>query len=338
MKILITGLGSIGQRHYKNLVSLGYKVAVYRSGKKNSPHQEKFLQEQLDLGNKVEEFFDLKDALEVVDPTVVFVTNPNSKHIDIALQAAKAKKHLFIEKPLSYNLQGLEELSKITEEHNLKVMIGYNLRWHPLLAKMKTLLSEGAIGKPLAASIEMGEYIVDWHPWEDYLDSYAPYKDDGGGAVLCFSHDLDYLYWFFGLPKKIYAVGGKITPLGGDAEDMVKAICSYDGLIVDIHLDYWQRPKKRIFEIIGTQGTLLWNYDTGVLQMTSRDEVGRSENYYVPGSFERNDMFIEEVKSFISAIESRVDSPIGLKQGTDVLTFALMIKDSIGFNSTTEHN
>jgi predicted dehydrogenase len=229
-------------------------------------------------------------------------------------------------------MDGLEELKALAEKKNLKIMIGYNLRWHPLLKKMKAMVANGDIGQPISAHIEMGENIEDWHPWEDYRQAYAAYKNGGGGAVLCFSHDIDYLYWFFGLPETIQAIGGKITPLGGDAEDMVKALLEYKNkFIVSLHLDYWQKPPKRFFEIIGTTGKITWDYYTKNLTLVSRDNNIAPIVYPLSDTFDRNDMFIDEIKDFIFALKNEKEASVPLQEGIDVLEISLKIKEQIGF-------
>jgi predicted dehydrogenase len=332
MRFLICGIGSIGQRHYRNLKSLGHEPALFRvGGGANTSFVDKFLSEEQSSGRKVNIYHDFNEAINDFKPAAVFITNPNSKHMETALLAAGAGQNIFIEKPLSHNRDGLEELKSLAEKNNLKIMIGYNLRWHPLLKKMKLMLENGDIGRPVAANIEMGENIEDWHPWEDYRQAYAAYKN-GGGAVLCFSHDIDYLYWFFGMPEKIHAVGGKMTPLGGDAEDMVKVLMEYrNKFIVSLHLDYWQRPPRRLFEIIGTSGKITWDYYARNLILVSRDYNTTPVVYSVPDSFDRNDMFIDEVKDFIFAMGNEKDVPIPLREGIDVLEISLRIKKRIGF-------
>ncbi len=333
MRFLICGIGSIGQRHYRNLKSLGHELALFRTGGgANAPFIDKFLSEEKSAGRQVKTYYNFQEAINDFNPDAVFITNPNSKHMEIALMAARAGRNLFIEKPLSHNREGLDELRSLIEEKNLKVMIGYNLRWHPLLKKMKLMVEDGEIGQPICANIEMGENIEDWHPWEDYRQAYAAYKNGGGGAVLCFSHDIDYLYWFFGMPQTVHAVGGKITPLGGDAEDMVKALLEYTNkLIVSLHLDYWQRPPKRFFEIIGAKGKITWDYYAKNLTLVSRDNNSVTKEYTVPDTFDRNDMFIAEIKDFISALNDERDVPVPLQEGIDVLEISLGIKKQIRF-------
>ena len=332
MRFLISGIGSIGQRHYRNLKSLGHELALFRAGGgANASLIDKFLSEEQSSGKQVKTYYNFNEAIDDFKPDAVFITNPNSKHLETALLAARLGQNIFIEKPLSHNRDGLEELKALAEKKSLKIMIGYNLRWHPLLKKMKTMIASGDVGQPLSAHIEMGENIEDWHPWEDYHQAYAAYKKGGGGAVLCFSHDIDYLYWFFGMPEKIQAFGGKITPLGGDAEDMVKALLEYKNkFIVSLHLDYWQRPPKRFFEIIGTEGKITWDYYAKSLTLVSRDNKDHI-TYTVPDNFDRNDMFIDEIKDFISALKNENKSPVRLQEGTDVLEISLKIKEQIGF-------
>ena len=93
--------------------------------------------------------------------------------------------------------------------------------------------------------------------------------------------------------------------MGGDAEDMVKALLEYKNkFIVSLHLDYWQRPPKRLFEIIGTKGKITWDYYAKNLTLVSRDNGIAPFMYTVSDTFDRNDMFIDEIKDFISAVNN----------------------------------
>ena len=333
MRFLICGIGSIGQRHYKNLLSLGHDAAFLRSGKNtgyNSEFVDVFLKDQKLAGNTVEEFFDADEALNTYNPDGVFVANPNAMHACTALQMARAGKHVFIEKPVATSLEGLDELTDIVERKNLTVMIGYNLRFHPLLAKMKNMLTSGVIGTTLSAHVEMGENIADWHPWEDYAASYGPWKEKGGGAIFCFSHDIDYLYWFLGKPEEIFSVGGKLTPLNGDAEDIAKALWRLpSGAVASLHLDYWQRPHRRSFHLVGTEGSLLWDYEAKTLTHISHAEGASEEVWNDPETYDRNDTFIDEIQNFITAIESGSSSAIPLQEGIDVLEICLEMQKNM---------
>ncbi len=326
MKFLICGIGSAGQRHYGNLQKLGHELALFRSRQHTTPFIDQFFEEQKKNGQAVEIFHDLERALRVFKPDGVFVTNPISSHVHTALTVARAGCHLFIEKPVSHTLEGIDELKDLMLKNSLRLMVGYNLRFHPLLREMKALCDGGAIGKLLSAHAELAENIDDWHPWEDYRDSYAAYKSGGGGAVFNFSHDIDLLYWFFGMPRRVFAVGGKLTPLIGDVDDMTKSVLEFrDGSIASLHLDIWQRPPRHWFEVIGTEGKLLWDYYDESLILISRDKPPIKKVWHNPAGFERNDMFVDEVEDFIRAIQDNREPLITLDQGAEVLNIALEI-------------
>lgn len=327
MKFLITGIGSIGQRHYRNLRKLGETVAVVRSGGPGKPNRS-FVQEFLDReareGRQVIQYFDLDEAIASFHPDAIFITNPNHLHFDIGLRAARRGLPIFFEKPLVHEQWHATEIRKAIS--NSPVMVGYNLRFHPLLRKMKDLYDGGAIGAAVAADITVGENIADWHPWENYLDTYAPYTKTGGGVLLCFSHDIDYTYWFFGKPSNIQAAGGKITPLGGDGEDMVKSLWEYEnGPIVSIHLDYWQRPPVRRFSILGDRGGLHWDYHSRTLTMDYHD-ARAPQVFTLPVDFDRNDMFIAEARHFIECMKTGEEPLISFEQGADVLDICMHIR------------
>jgi len=310
MKFLICGIGSIGQRHYKNLQALGHEVAVYRSGEGgyNEEFIKKFLTEEYDAERSILLFTDFYMALTDFDPTGVFICTPNHAHLELAIAAALHKKHLFIEKPVSHNLDGLNTLRAVCKENLVVTMVGYNFRFDPVL---KCLMDTSLGGQDLLwADIEVHENIADWHPWEEYQDSYACWKNRGGGVVLCYSHEIDMIYLMFGKPNKIHAVGGKVTPIHGDAEDMVKVLFEYpNNFIVSLHMDFWRRPANHRVTLHRLLGPQTWEYS------------GRVQD--------RDEMFVREVQEFISAIKEKRESSIPLSQGRDVLEICLEIKSQI---------
>ena len=120
---------------------------------------DKFLSEGQSSGRPVKIYYNFNEAVEDFKPNAVFITNPNSKHLETALLAAKSGQNLFIEKPLAHHRNGLDELKELAKKKKLKIMIGYNLRWHPLLKKMKLMVTNGDIGQPISANIEMGKIL-----------------------------------------------------------------------------------------------------------------------------------------------------------------------------------
>ena len=188
MKILITGLGSIGQRHARNLRTiLGDRAELIAWRTRN-------LELPPELSGAVRQVPDLAAALSE-QPDAVFITNPSSMHLPVAQAAADAGCALFIEKPLAHTWEGVERLIQTVERRGSVAMLGYQMRFHPGLRRLKTLLHAGAIGRTVSARLDFGEYLPDWHPYEDYRESYAARRSLGGGVLLSQIHEFDYLCW-----------------------------------------------------------------------------------------------------------------------------------------------
>jgi len=293
------------------------------------PFIQKFFDEERDLGHHAPQVFTtMDDAISSWNPDALIIATPNNLHLENAQLGLAHNLHLLIEKPVAISEDGLDGLIAEAEKRNVVTMVGYNLRFHPLLQKIKEMVDSKVLGTVLSVDVEVGENIVDWHPWEDYSKTYAPYISGGGGSLLCFSHDIDYVYWLFGTPSSIEAVGGKLSPLKGDAEDIVKTVWSYsDGLIAGLHIDYIQRPKVRTLKIVGTKKIIEWDaYSSLVVwdQITSE-----KEEFTPPVGFERNDMFKDELADFIHAIQTGEETRTPLSQGCAVVRIVEEIKSKL---------
>src|SRR5262249_50073259 len=160
----------------------------------------------------IEVFGKLDDAWhDGVD--VAFITAPTRLHIPLALQAAEHGCHLFVEKPLADCLEGVERFLETVKERNLVTLVGCNLRFHPGLIQVKRLLEEGAIGRVIAARVEVGQYLPDWHPQEDYRQGYSARRELGGGVILDAIHEIDYVRWLLGEIVAVACFGGKLSRL-----------------------------------------------------------------------------------------------------------------------------
>lgn len=326
MKFLICGLGSIGKRNLENLEKLKIScenILIFRTNKGTKDFGDKLLESHNHLHPV---FINLKEALNQ-KPDVAFIMNPTSLHIPAALEAANAGCHLFITKPLSNSLNGMEDLKQKVKDNHLTAYVAYQLRFHPLLRQIKHWLDEKKIGKIISASAELSERVTDFHPWEDYRISYASRKDLGGGPVLSFSHEIDYLYWLFGKPKWVFGAGGKLSDLEIDVEDISVSIIQFPNVLVSLHLDYLKRPAKRFLEIIGEKGRIYWDYFGKKADLIPLE--GEPITIEEPANYERNTMHIEELKHFLDCVNNKKEPSVGLDEGEDVLKICLAIKESM---------
>jgi predicted dehydrogenase len=275
-------------------------------------------------------FSDLNQAL-AEKPEIAFVCNPSSLHIPVALACVRSGCDLFIEKPLSDSLQGTAELVRAAEEHDAVVMVGYQLRFHPCLRKLAEVIGSGKLGNLLAVRATIGEYLPNWHPYEDYRQMYASRADLGGGVILSQIHELDYLYSLFGIPARVYALGGKWSNLEIDVEDTASTLmeCSIGGrpLPVHLHQDYLQSPPSRSCEVIGDRGRAIMDLHALAVTVFTRGNPAPDVHRYE--GFERNQLFLDQVKHYMECVQSRTRPIVDVRDGLQSLRMAIAAKRSI---------
>lgn len=330
-KFLIAGLGSIGRRHFRNLIALGQRdIVLLRSHRSTLPDDEL-------TGYPLET--DLQQALQKHRPDAVIVANPTALHLDIAIPAAAAGCHILLEKPVSHSLEGLDVLRETAAESGSRILVGFQFRYHPTLNKAREVVGSGAIGQVLAAHAHWGEYLPNWHPWEDYRDSYAARADLGGGVIVTLTHPLDYLRFIVGEIASLWSFNGHLSLLEMDVEDAAEIGLRFaGGAVGGVHLNLFQRPPTHRMEIIGTRGTLRWDNADGFLRFdrmpadfgtySSNPPAAETEIFAPPEGFERNHLFLAQTRHFIDVVQGRADPLCTLADGIQALRLALAAKES----------
>jgi predicted dehydrogenase len=306
MKFMIAGLGSIGRRHLRNLQAVGEKdFLLLRTHRASLPDDEL-------AGIPVET--DLGAAL-AHKPDAVIVSNPTALHLDVAIPAARAGCHILLEKPVSHNMERIAELRAVAAQSGSRILVGFQFRYHPGLREIVDQLQAKAIGDPVSARAHWGEYLPGWHPWEDYRKGYSARADLGGGVVLTLTHPLDYLRMLLGEVSALWAFAGKLSNLELDVEDTAEIGLQFaSGVIGSVHLDYVQRPPRHQLEIVGTLGTIRWDFASGDVNVYHPEEESW-RNYPAPYNFERNDMFLTQVQHFREVVKGTVAPACTLEDG-----------------------
>ena len=343
VRLLLVGLGGIGQRHVRNLRMLlgteadliAYRVRGHSPALTDVLSVEPGIDPAEKYGLRV---FSSLDAALAERPRAALVCNPSGLHMPIAIQAAAAGCGLFIEKPLSDTIDGVGTLANTVAAHGSVGLVGYQLRFHPCLRRLKAILDEGLVGNVLAARFQVGEYLPGWHAYEDYRQMYASRSDLGGGVVLSQIHELDLVYWLFGMPKQVFAVGGHLSDLEVDVEDTSSALleCRVDGrpLPVHVHQDYAQRPPARTIDVIGDAGKIAVDLRESTLTRFAADgAVG--EVLAIP-DFQRNSLFLDEMRHFLACLDGREQPEVDLRDGLMSLRIALAIKQSLASGGLAE--
>jgi len=335
-RCLFVGLGGIGQRHLRNLRTLlgdSVEVVAHRvRGERQTLDDNLQVVPGVDLEQKygVSVCSDLQQAL-ASRPVVVFVTNPSSLHVPVALEAARQGCHLFIEKPLSHSLSQVSELATVCEARKLVTCVAYQLRYHPGFLRLQALLSEGVLGKLLSVRAEVGEYLPGFHPYEDYRRMYASKSSLGGGVTLSQIHEIDYLCALFGTPRRVFSMGGQVSSLEIDVDDVAVSLLEFprnDGgsLFVELHQDFVQRPAQRSVTVIGERGRLVWSLSGRSFEHC--DEAGKVLERQSYVEFPRNQAFLDELANFFGCVIRGEPCTPSVREGALSLQVALALLTS----------
>lgn len=303
LKGLIIGCGSIGERHLHNLLSIGIKNMIIYD-------KDEFRVNQLSKKYNVKKSTDINSALSF-EPNFTFICTYPDSHLKIANQCLNANSHLFIEKPLASELNGVERILKQAESKNLQIAVGYNMRFHKGLIILKEYLKRSAISKPITIFAEWGNNIKQWRPGMNYTNHYVLKK--GGGIILDASHEYDYVRWLLDDEiKSVYCKTGKTTAIKTETEsNAVITLTFKKGAIANIILDYVRPQYERRCHIIGEKGDLKWEYKPKLQSWKKYDSKANAKvtlnllnGKKLTKNFvsKTNEMYIDEAKSFINSI------------------------------------
>ena len=290
-KILIAGCGSIGKRHAQVLSELGVKdLTVFDP-------VEKQREELISLVPHAKPVSDYAQAL-AQKPDGVFILSPTRLHLAMAEQALEAGCHVFLEKPLSDSMAGVDRFCELVANSTRKVMVGFCFRYHDGVLRAKELLEKGDIGRIVSIRAMMGEHFPDIRP--DYKSLY--YAKQSGAFELI--HDLDLAIWLSGQPvEKAFGVYGPFSDIGIEAPDTVELLLKFIGdTVATVHLDFFQTPRRRELELIGTEGTAKLSFGSWDEYTLSVFRRATNQTVCYTAPTQRNDMFRAEDLEFLKAI------------------------------------
>jgi predicted dehydrogenase len=242
------------------------------------------------------------------------LAGPATHRLDQATEFAAAGVHLFLEKPIATTLDGLDDLMSVLTARSLTAGVGYNLRFSGVLVAAKYLVDVGTIGALRWARAEVGQYLPDWRPGEDYHSLVSARRVLGGGALLELSHEFDYMNWFLGPPESAFGRCTQVGDLGIDVEDSVDALVRYPPNVeASIHLDFLQRPSVRRARFVGAEGAIDVDLLTGDIVTRHATREPSVSRHPSPTVAETYDL---QAADFIAAVETssqpRVTVPSGV--------------------------
>lgn len=297
-KILIIGFGSIGEKHFKVLNKLSYKteILVYTKRKKL----------KINFTNSLYKVIDF-------NPDFIFVcseTNRHLNHIEFINKHFR-KKIVLIEKPIFHkNIN--------TEFKNNLYLVGYNLRFHPVILFIKKKIKKL---KTFSVKISCSSYLPDWRPNRDYSKTYSSIKKAGGGVLLDLSHEFDYLQWLFGKITKIEKIYiDKISNLKINVEDISIILGKIKKIFFNININFFSKVNERIIIIDAANYTIKGNL------LESKVEIfNKNKNYTYNFSKQSMLSYLSQDRNLLS---QNFKNFCNLKRGKELLKLIEFIKNA----------
>lgn len=288
MKIGLIGFGSIGQRHYANLLRYSRQIVVFSK------------RSDLETSQVVGDWETFKEKGPY---DVIFITNETFKHIPTLNKCFALKpRAIFMEKPLSHDTKGLATVSRLIRQQRVSLWVGYNFHFFKPFLYIKKVLESGALGKLYYVRASIGQDLRTWRK-RDYRHNYSNSRHQGGGVVLDLVHDINYPAWLLGdtlIPAA--AVVRKLSQLKIDTEDCAETVLlgKKSGVVVTVHQDYLRVPRKQAIEISGSSGSLEWDSISNTISIHTTTKVAHHTIIS-----ERNEMFVSELKFFIDQVQKK---------------------------------
>lgn len=302
MRFLVVGLGSMGKRRVRNLQALGHTALAGFD-----PRQDRLDEAASKYGIKTYASFD--NALEQFVPDTLIISTGPSLHMGYAMPAASKGIHCFIEASV-VDGDCIAQLCEQLKGTKVVIVPSCTMRYYPGPIKIRELISEGKIGKPLNLNYLTGQYLPDWHPWEHIQDFYVSKRETGGGREIV-PFELTWINEIFGYPQPLACVKDKLTEMDADIDDIYHCLLRYpEGMLANITVEVISRPQAtRELHILGSEGRLVFSSEENCVryirvgdQDWSRIPLG--EGTIEAGYINPEEPYISEMADFVKAVEA----------------------------------
>lgn len=317
-RILVVGCGSIGERHVRCFLRTGrVRVAACDI---NADLLKKVAGEY-----QVSAFPDVKEALAAERFDGVVVCTPAHTHIEFALLALHAGAAVLIEKPLSTSLSGVSELKAEAARLKQFVAVAYVLHFAPSLAGAREFLRQGALGKPLQASVVAGQHFPTFRP--AYREIYYNRHDTGGGAIQdAFTHLANAVEWLIGRTENVFCHAAHLALDGVSVEDTVSVTARNGTALVSYSMNQFQAPNETTLQIHCERGSVkieLHEQRWGVF----RHGAENWENHAAPVTH-RDDLFVAQAEAFLDGMDGKPNPLCTLDDAVQTLRVNLAALES----------
>jgi predicted dehydrogenase len=327
MRFLIVGLGSMGKRRVRCLRALGYQHIFGFDARADRRQEavEKY---------GIEAFDDFAKAFDRARPTALIISVPPDVHHEFVQAAIERGVHFFVE--ASVLDTGLERAIEQVKRAGIVAAPSVTLWFHPAIRMIAKIVADGELGAISNAIYHSGQYLPDWHPYERVSDFYVSRRAVGGGREIV-SFELGWITKLFGFPRSVAAnVGRTITiPGAEEIDDTYNCLLDYGSFFATLTVDVVSRYATRVLLVNGTDKQLRWDWDWGTVKIydpttrawDTRDYQMLAAAQGYAANIGEN-MYIDETRSFIDAIEGRGEFENTLESDHRVLRLLYAMEES----------
>jgi len=316
-KILIVGVGSIGERHLRCF------QATRRAELSLCETNPTLRQAVADRYHIQETFADLTSAL-ASSPTAAVIATPSQLHIPMARQAIEAGCQLLIEKPLSTSLDGVDQLRDLVAARQAIVSIGYTWRNHPAAHALRDALGSGKFGKPVELVIQSGQNFPTFRP--AYREIYYTRRETGGGCIQdALTHMLNLGEWLVGPMTRVAADAAHLMLPGVEVEDTVHVIARHSGVLASYNMNQFQAPNETTITVHCERGTLRCETHHARWRWITEPEPTGTWHDELIAPFERDYLYIRQAEAFLDTLAGTREPLCTLDEGIQTLKVNLAV-------------
>jgi len=320
MKVLVIGLGSMGKRRVRNLQAIG-EIAIDGVDMRADRRQEAEDHYQINTYSEL-------PLLNNYD--AVIISTPPDYHLPYIQQCLDEKVSCFIE--ASVIQQGLPELLHHPNFEEIVIAPSCTFRFHPSIKQIKQLVTSGEHGKVTGFSYHMGQYLPDWHPWEDISEFYVGKKETGAGREMV-PFELTWIVDILGFPQTIKGYPLKTGLLNVDIDDIYAIALAYSSFGGTLMVDVVSRFATRALILNLEQAQIRWSWENQYVwvydaiqqrEIVYHNPKGNAQTGYNVNIVE--EMYIEELHTFIKAVKGKITYPNTLEDDIKILQLLLDVE------------
>ena len=327
MNFLIIGLGSMGKRRVRCLKALGITtVAGF------DQREDRRLESKEKYG--IQTFADIEQAVREFQPAALIISVPPDAHHVYMKLATEKGLHFFVE--ASVVDTDMDLIKNMVKTKSIIAAPSATLLCHPAIKKIFEIIRSKELGVISNVVFHSGQYLPDWHTYEKVSEYYVSNPLTGGAREIV-PFELSWLTQMFGFPSRVCGFNRKLIEIKGaeKIDDTYNFLFDYKDFLATITVDVVSRYATRRLLINGDQKQLIWDWNDKQIRIYHPEnnqwqdipyEMLQAEAGYNMNIGEN--MYIDELKGFIDAIEGKEPFMNTLENDHRVLKLLYAIEES----------